>query len=271
MASHQQPCQQVGVSVARDGCSGIYLNHHYLTSIYLHVFNSRHGVAYNWDLVLNGIMNCINGLFGLPWLVATTVPCIIHVSAMAEKDETDLVKYTQETRLTGLLAHLLLGLVMLFLNVLKLLPMPVLYGVFLFMGLASLDGIQLWDRLMLLLQEPSKYASYPYVRYMTKSWIHLYTVLQVFFFGLIFFVQNFDPIKIAFPLMTFLCIPACLFFLPKFFDGWELLLLDGEDAEIEEWMELKEASKIYDAEKDSTSSMNEEVKRIKIVDIDDIL
>jgi hypothetical protein len=42
--------------------------------------------------------------------------------------------------------------------------------------------------------------------------------------------------------MTLLCIPARLFLFPKFFEGWELLLLDGEDDDINEWVEAKEAS-----------------------------
>jgi hypothetical protein len=218
-------------------------------------------------------MNAINGMLGLPWLVATTVPCMIHVSALAEKDKEGHIIYTQETRLTGLFAHLLLGLTLLFLNVLKLIPMPVLYGVFLFMGLASIGGIQFWQRFLLFLQQPSIYPDYPYVKYMQKGRVHLYTVIQIFFFGLIFFVQNFDPIKIAFPLMTFLCIPARIFLFPRIFKGWELLLLDGDDDDIEEWIKLKEESKTTHLleegvilEDDGEYELGQPVK---VVDVDD--
>ena len=48
-----------------------------------------------------------------------------------------------------------------------------------------------------------------------------------------------SAISIVFPLMTLLCIPARLFFLPRFFEGWELLLLDGDDLEIKEWVDKK--------------------------------
>ena len=67
-------------------------------------------------------------------------------------------------------------------------------------------------------------------------------MIQMFFFGLIFFVQNYKKIAIAFPFMTLLCIPARLFFLPKIFENWELCLLDDEDDIIEEWIEAKEES-----------------------------
>jgi hypothetical protein len=72
--------------------------------------------------------------------------------------------------------------------------------------------------------------------------IHKYTCIQIFFFGLIFFVQNYKKIAIAFPFMTLLCIPARLFLLPKIFENWELCVLDDEEDVIEEWIEAKEQS-----------------------------
>lgn len=199
-----------------------------------------HGEAYNYDLILSGCFNFVNGLLGLPWLVATTVPCIIHVHSLAEKDKDGNFISVQETRLTGLLAHLLLGLSLLFLKVLQLLPMPVLYGVFLFMGLSSLPNIQFWNRFLMFLQQPSKYTPTVYNRHIASKKVHFYTVLQIFFFSLVFLVQNFPAISVIFPMMTFLCIPARLFLLPRFFKGWELLLLDGEDEPIDEWIKRKE-------------------------------
>ena len=204
--------------------------------------NLQHGEAYNYDLCLNGLFNFINGMLGLPWLVATTVPCIFHLNALAEKDEKGKFVSVQETRLTMLFAHLMLGLSLLVLSVLQLLPMPVLYGVFLFMGLSSLPNIQFWQRFLLFFKQPAKHPNTPYTRYMKKSRIHLYTVLQIFFFGLVLTVQNFPVIAVVFPLMTLLCLPARLYFLPRFFEGWELLLLDGEDSDIKEWIGLKQAS-----------------------------
>ena len=40
--------------------------------------------------------------------------------------------------------------------------------------------------------------------------------------------------------MTLMCIPGRLYVLPKFLEGWELLLLDGEDEQIAEWIHKKE-------------------------------
>jgi hypothetical protein len=181
----------------------------------------------------------VNGMFGLPWLVATTVPCIIHLNALAEKDKDGNFLSVQETRLTMLFSHLLVGLSLLALHILKLLPLPVLYGVFLFMGLSALPNMQFWHRFMLFFQQPMKYPKTGYTENMTKARIHKYTLFQIIFFGLVFTVQNTKKIAIAFPLMTMLCIPARLYLLPRFFEGWELLLLDGEDEDITEWLSRK--------------------------------
>ena len=201
--------------------------------------NLKNGEAYNWDLLLNGVFNCVNGLLGLPWLVATTVPCIIHLNGLATKDQDGKFLEVQETRLTLLFSHMLLGLSLLFLEALKVLPVPVLYGVFLFMGLSALPAMQFWNRILMFFQQPSLYAKTVYNDHMEKKNVHKYTVFQIIFFCGIFVVMNIPAISIIFPFMTLLCIPSRLFFLPKFFQGWELLLLDGEDENIEEWIEAK--------------------------------
>jgi hypothetical protein len=200
-----------------------------------------HGEAYNYDLILNAVFNCINGILGCPWLVATTVPCLIHLNALAEKDKDSKIIRVQETRLTMLFSHMLVGISLLFLNVLKLLPLPVLLGVFLFMALASLPGIQLWQRTLMFFKQPDLYQETPYTKYVAKSRMHKYTVLELLFFGLVVYVQNTPKLAIVFPLMVLICIPSRLFLLPKLFEGWEILLLDGDDDTIALWLEAKKA------------------------------
>eukprot|EP00977_Amphora_coffeiformis_P005361 scaffold1143_cov177-Amphora_coffeaeformis.AAC.17 len=213
--------------------------------------NLQHGDSYNWDLLCNGFCNMINGLLGLPWLVATTVPCIVHLNNLSDKDQNGNVLKVQETRLTYLISHGLVGFSLLFLPAIKKIPLPVLLGVFLFMGMSSMPGIQFWNRFLLFFQQPSRYPSTLYTKYVDKSRIHRYTLLQIAFFCGVFVVQNTKAIAIVFPFMTLLCIPARLYFLPKFLEGWELLLLDGEEEQINEWIEKKERIvKGIDAEDD---------------------
>ena len=59
----------------------------------------------------------------------------------------------RETRLTGILSHLLIGLSLLVLEYLAYIPTPVLYGLFLYVGVTSLYGNQMFERVMLLFTE----------------------------------------------------------------------------------------------------------------------
>lgn len=200
----------------------------------------QHGESYNWDLFLNGFCNLINGLLGLPWLVATTVPCIVHLNNLAEKDKDGNVIQVQETRLTYFFSHLLVGLSLLFLSAIQQIPLPVLLGVFLFMGLSSMPGIQFWQRILMFFMQPSQFPSKPFTQYMSTKRIHMFTLFQIVFFMGVFFVQNTPSVAIVFPFMTLLCIPARLFLAPKIFYRWELCLLDGYDDEVEAWVAAKE-------------------------------
>lgn len=47
--------------------------------------------------------------------------------------------------------------------ILKFIPLAVLFGIFLYMGVTSLFGIQLFDRILLLLIPPKYHPKEPYV------------------------------------------------------------------------------------------------------------
>ena len=199
-----------------------------------------HGDAYNYDTVISAIMVAVNSILGLPWLVASTVPCIMHITAMSERTKEGETTSVQESRLTGLLTHVLVLACCFALNIIKLIPLSVLYGVFLFMGLVALPGQQLWQRILLLFQQPARIAETPYAKYVKPlKRVHLFTAIQLFFFALLYAVKSFKTIAIAFPIMILLCIPVRMYLLPKIFSNDELVLLDGSPEEIEEWILTK--------------------------------
>ena len=186
------------------------------------------------------MMVAMNSILGLPWLVASTVPCIMHVMAMSDKAQDGTVLSIQESRLTGFFTHGLVACSIFALGIIKLIPMPVLYGVFLFMGLVALPAQQFWQRILLLFMEPKKYPSTPYTDYMQIKRVHLFTFIQAIFFALLYAVKSIKTIAIAFPLMILLCIPARIYLLPKFFSKDELILLDGSPERIEKWIAKRE-------------------------------
>lgn len=69
-----------------------------------------------------------------------------------------------EQRLTGLLVSVMVGISVLAAGWLRLVPMAVLFGVFLYMGISALGGIQFWDRCILLFKPVKHHPPLPYVR-----------------------------------------------------------------------------------------------------------
>lgn len=56
----------------------------------------------------------------------------------------------------------LLGVSILMEPILKMIPMTALFGIFLYMGITSLNGIQLWDRILLLIVPKKYHPKLPY-------------------------------------------------------------------------------------------------------------
>ena len=83
---------------------------------------------------------------GLPWFVAATVLSITHVNSLRMESETsapgEVPKFygIREQRVTGMLIFFTIGVSIFLTPLLAHIPMPVLYGVFLYMGVSSLQG-----------------------------------------------------------------------------------------------------------------------------------
>ena len=89
---------------------------------------------------------------------------------------------------------------------LKFIPMPVLYGIFLYMGIASLNGLQFVDRVLLLIT-PQKYRPpYPYVKSVPLSVVHKFTAIQLLCIVVLFVMNEFKLTSIAVPLLLLVMI-----------------------------------------------------------------
>ena len=175
------------------------------------------GPAYHWDLGLVGVLVAAFGMFGLPWLVAATVRSLNHVRSLAdveervtrEGDRRDQVIHVRETRVTGFAIHLLIGLSLLALPLLKVVPMAVLYGMFLFMGLVSMRGNQFFERLMLFPMDSALYPMNHYMRRVPIRVVHFYTAIQFACLAILWIIKS-SAIALFFPLFIALVVPVRL-------------------------------------------------------------
>ncbi len=62
---------------------------------------------------------------------------------------------------------------------LQYIPMPVLYGVLMYMGVASLRGMQFVDRIGLLFMPPKYQPDHHYLRHVPLRKVHFFTIIQV--------------------------------------------------------------------------------------------
>lgn len=96
----------------------------------------------------------------------------------------------------------MIGLSVFMTPILTFIPMPVLFGVFLYMGTSPLADMQFYDRLLLLFM-PTKYQpDHIYLRKVTLRRVHLFTFIQLFCFIILWAVKEINAISIAFPLMV---------------------------------------------------------------------
>ena len=78
----------------------------------------------------------------------------------------------------------------------------VLYGVFLYMGTAPLAEMQFYDRLRIVFM-PSKYQpDFHYLRQVRLKRVHMFTLVQLVCFALLWVVKTNETISISFPLMV---------------------------------------------------------------------
>ncbi|EMP33736.1 Band 3 anion transport protein [Chelonia mydas] len=197
------------------------------------------GSGFHLDLLLIVGMGGIAALFGMPWLSATTVRTITHANALTVMAKTTTpgekahVQEVKEQRISGLLVSILVGLSILMEPILKLIPLAVLFGIFLYMGVTSLNGIQLYDRILLLMKPPKYHPDEPYVK-RVKTWrMHIFTFTQIVCLATLWAVKS-TPASLALPFLLILTVPLRRFLLPKIFKDIELKCVDDADVTFDE-------------------------------------
>nr|XP_014349448.1 PREDICTED: sodium bicarbonate cotransporter 3 [Latimeria chalumnae] len=165
------------------------------------------GCGYHLDLLMVAVMLGICSIMGLPWFVAATVLSISHVNSLKVESECaapgEQPKFLgiREQRITGLMIFVLMGLSVFMTSVLKFIPMPVLYGVFLYMGASSLKGIQLFDRIKLFGMPAKHQPDLIYLRYVPLWKVHVFTVIQLTCLVLLWVIKA-SAAAVVFPMMV---------------------------------------------------------------------
>uniref|UniRef100_A0A8C7XBY5 Anion exchange protein n=1 Tax=Oryzias sinensis TaxID=183150 RepID=A0A8C7XBY5_9TELE len=191
------------------------------------------GSGFHFDLLVLVGMGGLSAIFGVPWLSATTVRSVTHANALTvmSKGPKPVIEKVMEQRISGIVVALLVGLSILMEPILKLIPMSALFGIFLYMGVTSLNGIQLWDRIQLLLIPKKYHPNEPYATRVKTGRMHLYTGIQVACLVVLWVVKS-SPASLALPFILILTIPLRMVMTGHLFTEMEMKCLDSDDAKV---------------------------------------
>lgn len=139
--------------------------------------------------------------------------------------------------------------------ILSRIPLSVLFGIFLYMGVTSLSGIQLFDRILLLFKPPKYHPDVPFVKRVcdfeavrpgwgrgvrtgqtltsappqVRTWrMHLFTGIQIICLAALWVVKS-TPASLALPFVLILTVPLRRFLLPFIFSRLELQCVSSGD------------------------------------------
>jgi len=160
------------------------------------------------DMLVIGILTAFTSIVGLPWLVAATVRSISHVRALSKFDKDGKIKGTIEQRVTGMSMHTLIGCCVLFAKPRKLLtqiPLPVLMGLFMYLGTSALPGNEMWERIVGFFKDKS-IAPKPRWNKVPNKTVNLFTAIQVACLAAMFWVKE-SPVGVLFPIVIAMLAP----------------------------------------------------------------
>ncbi|CAI7830929.1 unnamed protein product [Closterium sp. NIES-53] len=188
------------------------------------------------------IIMLLSAAAGLPWMVASTVPSLSHVrslsftqpaaAAAASSPSSPAAasavpqQRVRENRVTGVAIHVCIGASLLLLPLLSRIPVSVTEGLFLYMGVSSLAGNQLVDRLKLLLTDPSRFPDYPYIRGVARSSVYGFTALQGACLVALWQLKH-SKLGIFFPLLILALMPIRNIVAGRMFPSPDLAILDA--------------------------------------------
>lgn len=199
----------------------------------------RKGAGYHLDLFVVGLIVAVGSVFGLPWIVAATVHSLNHVRSLADHDVTEKngqrqekITSVRENRISPLMIHIGIAASLLFLPLVKTIPMSVLFGLFLYMGFSSLAGNEFFERFRLWAVDPRLFPkTHRFMHTVPQRVIHRFTAIQVVCLAVLWILKS-SSLGLLFPVLIAALVPIRTS-LSRWFEPEHLAALDAdEEAEV---------------------------------------
>lgn len=202
-------------------------------------YGLKKGTSFHYDFFVVGILIAICSILGIPFTHGLIPQAPMHVRSMASVQidtdpitgkKSERIVSVRENRLTGFFHAALIGVLAIWGQIiLRVFPSSVLTGLFLFMGLTSLEEGQFWNRVKLLLVWGEKRNHFRHLRFVKHVHVvkqTVYTVVQIACAALIYAVTE-TPAGLIFPMLVLLLIPVRSLIMPRVFSKRDLYYLDN--------------------------------------------
>jgi solute carrier family 4 (anion exchanger), member 1 len=164
------------------------------------------GPAHHQNFLVMALITLVFALFGLPPMTGSLPHSPQFIRALSDVEEITVggetrtnVIWVRENRLAPLLVHVLMSLTIVMAPVLREIPMAVLYGLFLYMGITGLATSQLWTRMKMIAMDPRLLPPTHYVRKVPLTRVHAFTLVQMCCCAVLLVVRQ-TPAALFFPL-----------------------------------------------------------------------
>lgn len=161
------------------------------------------------DMLVISVLTALQSLIGIPWLVAATVRSLSHVGALSKYDSDGKVKGTMEQRVTGVSIHSLIACCVLLAKPRQLLtqvPLPVLMGLFMYLGTSALPGNEMWERILGIFKDKDVAPKESWTGKMPTKITNIFTGVQIVCLGAMFWVKE-SPYGVLFPVVIAMLAP----------------------------------------------------------------
>jgi len=191
----------------------------------------KKGESYHLDLLVLSFIVFSLSFCGLPWVCAATVQSLNHVRAMSDTTAStsggsETFSNMIETRVTGFVIHAAILSSLLLLPALSNIPIPVISGIFLYLGRKLMKGNLLFDRMGQMFIERDLLPANNVYRKLPRFTVAKYVGIQGAMLGIIWYLKQSKNLALLFPS----CIAVLGFIrmvvLPRVFDEEELAALD---------------------------------------------
>jgi hypothetical protein len=164
------------------------------------------GPTHHQNFLVMALITLVFALFGLPPMTGSLPHSPQFIRALSDVEEITVggetrtnVIWVRENRLAPLLVHVLMSLTIVMAPVLREIPMAVLYGLFLYMGITGLATSQLWTRMKMIAMDPRLLPPTHYVRKVPLTRVHAFTLVQMCCCAVLLVVRQ-TPAALFFPL-----------------------------------------------------------------------